>query len=1012
MCRNKLAAVFLVFSLLTGQVFAAGKKSGAKKAEKKSALDDMSVGEDIMTLSQIDKLIKATKYDQALEELNKYIAEYPENFDNAQIRITRIMNARNRYSQLAEELIQLIIDEPDNSEKIYKVTYELEHLEKYPSDRQLAFIRETRIAAEFNYFRKEYVRIHEETEELISKGDYVAAAQKAREGFELYQERFFEEWEQEDVVVPVQDALKKIDDTLVSYVQIQKTLEDSVNEFIRSVNEEKQDEIAKSWQGVQTGFIELSFLRNSIYECGDVFKTVFEYTKELSEEELTDASFLPFVSRFTVGQTENKNTGIAGSIDAQWDKYMTRMKGTVDTKLGKYLSAFAETMPEKIMDSRKESLASENLPSIRQFSNLAVLVNSLNNQLQPAINAEETLVYDRDSKYAYSLPVKVDSLYGVRQNLKDKVSGVESIKAPEYPSNAELQNDRFTGNLLEAVATIGFSDSEKKEIEELSQFGIATENQTLSEMTRKFGNYTSELQSYAGEKIAAANRYFCDYVIDADEGYIDQNKKEIASADSFFNGSDEDKAIVERYPEKARDTASSVNERIGRQLNVINRHLALLPELTEKEMAAETETELKRCIQELESQRKHGNDIIASCKTLLQNAQRVKNEAEYRYNQAEIALQTDNFDTARRRLQESRTKYNEALALAFSLELQTESDRKLMQLGERINQKENEIVVRDVRELKTRAKNEYYAGNFEQAENLLTQASARWSVTNVEEDMEITGLRALVNTALSMKTGRVILPSAPLYPEMSQILSIAAQYYAEGEALIEKGNREEGEAELQHALQKIQEVQLVYPLNQEASLLSLRIQKILNPDDFSQMFSRKVAEAKANYKDKNKAQESYADLQDLYEINPKYPGLKDLIYNVELELGFRQKPVTKVVSNKSQDLTKEAQSIYNKAKGNETELRKALAKLDEAIALNENNTAAITLKDKIQVAIGGKASAVLSAEDESRYQKAIQEFQDNNLIVAYSIVEQLLQKQTNQNSTKILKLRKQIQARL
>ena len=128
MTKKQFAVTILVFSLFSGILFAEGSS--------------------VLTLSQIDALIKETKYDQALEELNRYIAQNPENFDNAQIRIDRIMNARNRYTQLAEELIQLIIDEPDNSEKIYRVTSELEHLEKYPSDRQLAFIRETRIAAE------------------------------------------------------------------------------------------------------------------------------------------------------------------------------------------------------------------------------------------------------------------------------------------------------------------------------------------------------------------------------------------------------------------------------------------------------------------------------------------------------------------------------------------------------------------------------------------------------------------------------------------------------------------------------------------------------------------------------------------------------------------------------------------------------------------------------------------------------------------------------------------------
>ncbi|MCQ2585319.1 MAG: hypothetical protein MJ185_06985 [Treponema sp.] len=991
MAKKQFAVTILTFSLLSGILFAEGSN--------------------VLSLSQIDVLIKETKYDQALEELNRYIAQNPENFDNAQTRIDRIMNARNRYTQLAEQLIQLIIDEPDNSEKIYRVTSELEHLEKYPSDRQLAFIRETRIAAEFNFFRKEYNRIHEETEELVQKGNYVLAAKKAREGFTLYQERFFDEWQQDDVVGPVKDALAKIDETLLAYEQGQKTLEDSVTAFVRSVNDEKQEDIEKNLQTVQGEFAKFAKLRNTIYESGDKFKTTFEYTKELTGEDLTDASFLPFVSRFTTGQADKTDTGIAGAMDNQWNNNIDRMKKAIDGKLNGYVLSFAGTLPESIVSAERESLGVDRILSIRQFSNLAVKVNNLNSQLSPEMNEETNRLYDIERRYAYDLPVKIENLYSVKNQLEERIQKYNSITIPENPSEIEMTDSRFSSSYLSAVAVLDFSDEEKKAFSETLNAEI--QDPVLQDMTGKYTAYISELQNQADVTITKANRVFCDYVTLADEGYVTESKNDFSAAELLLNGTENpENIILEKYPEKAQSAADSLNGKIDRQILVIRRHIALLPDLREKQMASETETSLLDFIARLENQKKESNELIALCRVQIQNSQRAKNEAELRLNQAEIALQTDNFETARKRLQDSRTKYNEALALSFSKELQNESDVRLIQLGEKINQKENEIVVRDVRNLKTQAKNEYYAGNFEQAENLLTQASARWSVTNVDDDLEINSLRALVNTALSMKTGRTILPSAPLYPEMSQILSVAASYYAEGENYLERGNREEGIKSLEAALQKIQEVQLVYPLNQEASLLSLRIQKVISPDDFDQMFSRKVSEAKANYKEKSKQQETYADLLDLYELNPKYPGLKDLIYNVELEIGIRQKPVTKSVSNKSQDLTKEAQNIYNKAKGDEDELRRALAKLDEAISLNENNTTAIALKDKIQIAIGGKASAVLSAEDESRYQTAIQELQSNNIIAANAIVEQLLQKSSNKNSTKILELRKKIKALL
>ncbi|MCQ2572508.1 MAG: hypothetical protein MJ182_01300 [Treponema sp.] len=994
MTKKRLFVLIFTFSFCFIQAFAAEKNDG-----------------DVMSLSQIDVLIKETRYDQALEELNKYIIQNPENFDNAQARIERIMLARNRYSRLAEELIQLIIDEPDNSEKIYKITSELEHLEKYPSDRQLAFIRETRIAAEFNYFRKEYIRLHEETENLVHSGQYMAAARKAREGFELYQERFFDEWSQEDVVSPVKTALLNIDESLINYDAIQKRITESVDAFVRAVDEEKKDEISTAWLAVQTDFMEFAVIRNQIYESGETFKNTFEYMKSISEEELTDASFLPFVTRFTVGQTDNADTGIAGVMNSQWYSSMNRMKSAVSKKLQVYENLFAASLPEEIMTSSLSELNLQAVPNIQQYSNLAIRVNALNFNLSPDIYESDTVSFESECSYGYQIPVKIQEMYSLKQNVEARFNVVKSVKEPESPAKAELERNSFCRTFLNEMAKVPLVSSEEEFLKSTEAFEVNGE--TLIAMKQKFQNYASEISDSVNETLRTGSERFCDYLKTAGVEFLEQSRNDYSVAKLLFDGDESsEKSIIEKYPEKSLSESAALNSKIDRQIEVISGHIALLPELQDISFSESTRNELNSDIEKLNELKSSSSELASLCRTQIQNAQRARNEAELRFNQAESALRQDNFDVARTRLQNARTKYNEALALSFSEELQNRSDELLIQLGERINQKENEYVVSDVRRLKTQAKNEYYAGNFEAAENYLTQASARWAVTNVEEDLEITGLRALVTSALSMKTGRVILPSAPLYPEMSQILSVASQYYTEGSDLIKKGNSEEGIAQLQHALQKIQEVQLVYPLNQEASLLSLRIQKVLSPNDFDQMFARKVSEAKATYKNKDKQQQSYADLLDLYEINSKYPGLKELIYDVELEIGIRQRPVTKVVSNKASELTKEAQSIFNRAKGNEDELRKALAKLDEAISLDPNNSSAINLKDKIQVSIGGKAAAVLSAEDESRYQVAILELQRNNLITANAIVEQLLQKDSNKNSTKILELRKKIKALL
>ncbi|HON14452.1 MAG TPA: hypothetical protein PK897_10025, partial [Treponema sp.] len=86
--------------------------------------------------------------------------------------------------------------------------------------------------------------------------------------------------------------------------------------------------------------------------------------------------------------------------------------------------------------------------------------------------------------------------------------------------------------------------------------------------------------------------------------------------------------------------------------------------------------------------------------------------------------------------------------------------------------------------------------------------------------------------------------------------------------------------------------------------------------------------------------------------------------------------------------------------------------LNEALKLNPNNEQAISLKDRIQTDVGGQATAVLSSAAEREYQRAVQELQNGNTIVALAIVEQLLQDPKNKNSTKLVELQKRIQSRL
>ena len=176
-------------------------------------------------------------------------------------------------------------------------------------------------------------------------------------------------------------------------------------------------------------------------------------------------------------------------------------------------------------------------------------------------------------------------------------------------------------------------------------------------------------------------------------------------------------------------------------------------------------------------------------------------------------------------------------------------------------------------------------------------------------------------------------------------------------------------------------------------------------------FAQKIQTAKLMCQSKETRQEGYANLLDYAELQPDYPGLKDLIYQVEIDIGIRQKPVDNSGANKARRLIADAQKTFNSAGTNTKKLQEALDKLNQALALDSNNQKAIELKDQITTIIGGTTSTVLSTEDERLYQLAIQRLQNNNVVGANAIVEQLLKKTTNANSQKIKDLKNKIDAR-
>jgi tetratricopeptide (TPR) repeat protein len=339
-------------------------------------------------------------------------------------------------------------------------------------------------------------------------------------------------------------------------------------------------------------------------------------------------------------------------------------------------------------------------------------------------------------------------------------------------------------------------------------------------------------------------------------------------------------------------------------------------------------------------------------------------------------------------------------------ELRPGWDAGLSRLEAETARLEYEVLLREFRSLITNVRNTYFAGNFERAEELLIRARNRYRIISDGEDAELSYWLTLVRGARSLRDGRVIPITAPLYAEMSQLLSEAKKSYDEGIRFLNSDRQSAGLIKLTEARQKTQEVKLLFPINQEANFLELRIDRITNPTAFDRTFRRHLAEAVAGTK--VQSLQAFVDLHSLAAIDPQYPGIKEILEQAEKDMGYRPLPPNPRALSQSNELTLEAQNIVYSQTRDHYSL--ALEKLDQALRLNPYNNQALALKDRLQTAAEEMEVIVLDSSAERDYQRAVLALQQGNPITALSILRQLLRDPRYRNAPKIIALQRRIES--
>lgn len=1030
---------------------------------------------ELMSLQQIDTLIEATAYNDALKALAKYIDAYPKDFDRAQSRISKIMGLREDFNKGAESLVELIVNgDESKSGKLSKIT-ELENSELDASDTVIAFTNLARRTVTLGEVLLQYNRVMRDGIRLVKKENYIDAAHKFEEGFVIKNEFSDFVFDSEtaaaedsgtqvvyesDITENVKAAIERIKFLVAGsggkpgMEERRLSCEKAYNEYIKALSSKNTERVRDALVNVKASFGNYAALRNEIVEQAHVLDLYDDIANERNPL-LMGTSYITFQQKFIMGDESHPDTGIVGSLDAYFNRRIESMKERTNEVVFDLLNSTIKSLPENKIYSLSKKIDGEqnNVAKAKDYAEFGKTLHSL---YDSEVSLDGKSVSQKHSGYSSSIGF-------VSEYISDLALAYSSVKElafvkanPEQIDKKDLSDEVIEKNLeklwhYEKIKADSKSyinlvvDEQKKEkryfdakaerereIAELVELSGGTLNITAAKKRNTAGVQVSDdpldfrkqieyFTSVNNQNLAESSShaqnlwsYFAQVYSSLAQKDFDSFARRSDEIESMLSGkSEEGEQFVKKYPVEAKEGA----ERANREIAEKNEELLGLRQMLEggkeyKGIDADYDEGIERLeavISKFDTLRVRNLASAKKAEPEIKLYEAKLKEAYEQYEIAKAAFSREDFDGANEAIDAASLKFAEALDIEYSEKIRFMREESLSDLAAAIAEAEYEKVLREVFEMKDLAMTYYYSSNFDSAETILLTAQSKWAKVSMDADPEIEELLNVVKTVKAVSYGRVLLPSDPHYPELSYSIDMAKQSYEKGAALKKESEADKANIAFGVALTNVRNVQNVYPLNKEARLIALKIQQELDPEGFPKQFEHNYNAAKMN-SNKN---ERLADLEDLYEINPKYPGLADEIYSLKESLGlFPKKTVNKETKKASESKFKEAKSLFKKAGNDTSKLNQALALVNEAISIDGSNKSAKKLKLDIQLKIGAGSSAILSQNDEKIYAEAARLFNQRKFSEAKQIMDGLMKNPVAAKSRKVTDLYKRLLKRL
>ena len=971
-------------------------------------------------LARADEYIAEKRYNEALDILIPFAKANPRQFDEAQHRIRHIVGIREEYNIVAQQLLDEMEKEEIDDPTIIALTNYLFELDPQRIAETQDFINRTRDLALFRSNIRRLERILNEGQALVEQGSYAQALRTYNNGFSIYQDEFFSGAFGAAMENRVRQRINYLNDNITASAAIANSLHEAVNALRslhnRSVDLQNINAYRDVYNRIAMEMDRFTALRNSYAVTNAAFREDLALLRRTNPE-LGDRNFLAFAVRVMEGRPGNTD-GMLGFFDTVWNNEISQARDMLDTQSQ---MAYLDVENAATLEDYGRILLQVNLLTEHGFFPSDLLVRwgrygttptyELFNQNIPQEQAEHYLKF---RSRAGTVPYWTS--LGQLGNRYTAIPYQNSIVLWRNGGNGDELIRMEQGNITnlrqiqtDAIALRSLIQQEGVRYNELES--RYPDSGSLLYITRVLTAVENLINSLT---IREENSSIAHYTIANGlmENRIANRETELQNASLLYAGTERGNYLA-RYPTQAAAELAQTNAAIAADRQtlqlIIDQHNREPASLAANSQIRALSDEAALMLSHLDSIGAQSQSMTSAASILSNDAANLRRDGDRFFAEAQAALARNDFLTAQARIQQATAAYDQSLDREDDEATHTRRNIDVHNLDNAIATALNEEVLRQVTELVEQIRDSYFNNEFEQAERLITRAENIWRQTQTIDNPDLVHWTGMIR--MGLRSGRTIPPTAPLFAEMSQLLSNAQRNYDEGIILM-VSSPAQGTQMLTAARDNLTRVKLVYPMNEDAGLLDLRIDQQLDPN-WQVTFAARVEDARNRARTAtpqvNRIQ-AVNDLRNFRTIDPQFTNWGPIIEQAERDAGLRAPLPSIDDRNQAAAIVARAGPIITS--GNTAQIREIQPELGRAMQLDPDNQEARRLFTLAAASLR-QGITVLTPEADRLFNQASQAVIQNNPIRAQQLLQEIYAiNQDYRNVSKVVTLQRRVQAML